>query len=210
MDAQLRMDTESYHAQEALLPSEGRVIVGAFDGDSILLFQAYRPGIAAWAVEHQRLGGPLFSFSRMSWVKTSFLWMMYRSNWATRPDQECVLSVRLRRSRFDWLVESAVSSQYDVNAYGSAEDWRRKIRESDVRVQWDPDRDPLGLPLKRRAIQLGLRGDVLRAFACQDILEIQDVTPFVREERRQLASRGLQCLRVPVQREYSPNMSVGD
>jgi hypothetical protein len=29
-----------------------------------------------------------------------------------------------------------------------------------VRLQWDPDHHPNGSPLKRRAIQLGLRNDV--------------------------------------------------
>lgn len=43
------------------------------------------PGLSArdrplrrYAAAHQRFGGE-FSFARMSWIKTKFLWMMYRS-----------------------------------------------------------------------------------------------------------------------------------
>ncbi|MFT5999906.1 MAG: hypothetical protein ACI81P_002365 [Neolewinella sp.] len=37
---------------------------------------------------HQQLGGPAFSYQRMSWIKPNFLWMMYRCGWAKKQDQE--------------------------------------------------------------------------------------------------------------------------
>ena len=39
-------------------------------------YQAFNAKIAAWAVEHQRFGGPHFKEDRMTWIKTNFLWMM--------------------------------------------------------------------------------------------------------------------------------------
>ncbi|WP_458785448.1 DUF4291 family protein [Vallitalea sediminicola] len=30
--------------------------------------------------------GSSFKLNRMTWVKPSFLWMMYRSGWAKKPD----------------------------------------------------------------------------------------------------------------------------
>lgn len=50
----------------------------------------------------------------MSWVKPSFLWMMYRSGWAQEPGQEVVLGLRIARAFFDELLETAVVSSYDA------------------------------------------------------------------------------------------------
>ena len=51
-----------------------------------------------------RFGGDKFSFSRMSWIKTNFLWMMFRCGWATKPGQECVLTVRLSHDGFNTIL----------------------------------------------------------------------------------------------------------
>ena len=77
-------------------PQSGRHILAQFDADSIYVYQAYRPSIARFAVEHQKFGGE-FSLNRMSWIKPNFLWMMYRAGWATKEGQEHILAVRLRR-----------------------------------------------------------------------------------------------------------------
>ena len=44
----------------------------AYDDETIVVYQAYRPDIAAYAVEHEQFGGP-WSFGRMSWIKPNFL-----------------------------------------------------------------------------------------------------------------------------------------
>jgi hypothetical protein len=47
-----------------------------FDDDSIVVYQAYNETIAAYAVQHQKFEGcPAFNTTRMTWVKTNFLWM---------------------------------------------------------------------------------------------------------------------------------------
>ena len=88
----------------------------------------------------------------MSWVKTNFMWMMYRCGWCTKKNQERVLAVRITREGFDKILSKAVSSDADKGL-------RMRMRGK-VRLQWDPDHDPSGAPQKRRAIQLGLRAEV--------------------------------------------------
>ena len=90
----------------------------------------------------------------MSWVKTNFLWMMYRSRWATNRNQERILAVRITREGFDHILSKALTGQ-DEKSQGMQE-------KSEVRLQWDPDHSPYGDPLQRRAIQLGLRNEVYR------------------------------------------------
>jgi hypothetical protein len=99
-----------------------------------------------------RFGGDRFSYSRMSWIKTNFLWMMYRSRWCTKTGQERVLAVRITREGFDTILSKALT--------GKDEKEKGLKTRTEVRLQWDPDHAPSGLPEKRRAIQLGLRDEV--------------------------------------------------
>jgi hypothetical protein len=57
-----------------------------------------------------------------------------------------------------------------------------------VRLQWNPDHLPSGAPVKRRAIQLGLRDEVLAKYAREWLLGIQDVSEFVREQSQNARS----------------------
>ena len=57
-----------------------------------------------------RFGGDEFSFSRMSWIKTNFLWMMYRCGWASKKDQERVLAVTVSRAGFDEILANAYTA----------------------------------------------------------------------------------------------------
>jgi hypothetical protein len=171
-----------YLAQLPAWPSSGRHVLAQFDADSIVVYQAFRAEIAQEAVALQRFGRG-FSLERMSWIKPNFLWMMYRSGWATKSDQEHVLAVRLRRPFLERLLGCAVRSTYNADYWASREAWQAAVRSSDVRLQWDPDHDPSGNPVDRRAIQLGLRGATLREYAGSAILEIFDVTEFVAAQR---------------------------
>jgi hypothetical protein len=40
--------------------------------------------------------------------------MMYRSGWATKAGQECILAVRLKRAFFNEILREAVPSTYDL------------------------------------------------------------------------------------------------
>ena len=175
---------EPYLNQLARWPVEGKHLLAQYDEHSVVVYQAFRPEIAAFAVEHQRLGGP-FSLNRMSWIKPGFLWMMHRSGWASKPDQERVLAVRLKRDAFDTILSEAVASSYGASGFHSRDAWRAAVSRSEVRLQWDPDHDPSGAKQTRRAIQLGLRGDILRRYATTWILEIEDITALAHEQAHQ-------------------------
>jgi hypothetical protein len=99
----MNLPTEPYLLQRQRWPQSGRHILAHFDSESIVVYQAYRPTIGRYAAEYQRFGGE-FNFARMSWIKTNFLWMMYRSGWCTKPDQEVTLAIRIRHAGFDQLL----------------------------------------------------------------------------------------------------------
>jgi hypothetical protein len=195
--------TESYCEQAKVWPNEGRHILAQFDDDTIIVYQAYRPSIALYAAVHKAFGGE-FSYSRMSWVKPNFLWMMYRSGWGTKEGQEVTLALRLRRGFFDSLLAQAVPSSWDCNQFSSEDEWSRAVGRSAVRLQWDPDHHPSGAKLERRAIQLGLRAEVLEAFGRRELVDVLDVSNFVAEQRERFASGGVASLATPRERIYRP------
>jgi Domain of unknown function (DUF4291) len=188
---------EPYLAQKARWPASGEHVLAQFDTESVVVYQAYRPEIAAFAVEHQRFGGEHWR-DRMSWIKPGFLWMMYRSGWASKPDQERVLAVRLRRTDFDLFLSEAIASTYGASDLPSREAWQEAVSRSDVRLQWDPDHAPNGAKQERRAIQLGLRRSALRRYESSSVLAIEDITEFVHEQ----AGQPLELLLVPQESVY--------
>ncbi len=196
------MRFQPYLDQVKHWPESGRHILAQFDAESIYVYQAYRPSIARFAIEHQKFGGE-FSFSRMSWIKPNFLWMMYRSGWAAKEGQEHILAVRLLRAFFDELLRQAVASTFHSSGFSSHEQWQTALASSEVRLQWDPDHGPKGNPLERRAVQLGLRGSALRRYGEQELISIEDITPFVVEQRPHLGG-GFDDLSIPEERLYHP------
>lgn len=184
----MRLETERWEDQVQRWPRSGKHILAQCSGDVIWVYQAYRADIAEWATAHQRFGGP-WSFGRMTWVKTNFLWMMYRSGWATKDGQERVLAIALPRRIFVAdILGQAVSSSFEGAGYDSREERQEAVRSSEVRLQWDPDHGPHGEKLSRRAIQLGLRGRTSRLFATEWAVQIEDITEFVKAQRQHLPS----------------------
>ncbi len=183
----MNLVTEPYLTQAARWPQSGRHILAQFDDESVIVYQAYRPAIGHFAAQHGYFGSP-FSLSRMSWIKPNFLWMMYRCGWASKEGQEVVLAVRLKRLAFDEILRRAVHSSFVPEIYESESAWKAAVATSDVRLQFDPDHNPSGPPVERRAIQLGLRGEVLVKYAREWLLEIEDVSEFVREQGKNARS----------------------
>ncbi len=195
-----------YTAQAPVWPQSGRHIMAQFDAESIVVYQAYRPAIASFAVQHQRFGGE-FSFSRMSWIKPNFLWMMFRSGWASKEGQEHILAVRLKRSFFDEILAASVASSFASSRLATHEAWQNAIAQSDVRLQWDPDHDPNGDCLERRAVQLGLRGETLCRYGESELISIEDITPFVIEQRENL-KEDFKALQTPSEENYRPHSTT--
>jgi hypothetical protein len=197
----MKLVTEPYVAQVRLWPRRGRHILAHFDDETVVVYQAYRPAIGHFAATHKYFGGE-FSFNRMSWIKTNFLWMMYRSGWGAKEGQEVTLAIWLQRTAFDGLLAQAVPASFSVALYSSEQEWKRAVQRSEVRLQWDPDHDPSGAPLARRAIQLGLRGDALASYARDWIVDIQDISAFVAEQERVAGESGDTEFVTPRERVY--------
>lgn len=197
----MKLLTTSYLTQTAQLPQIGRHIVAQYDETSVVVYQAYRPAIAHFAVNYGYFGGE-FSFSRMSWIKPNFLWMMYRSGWGTKAGQEVTLAIRIKRSAFDIILASAVHSSFVSEVYTSEGVWKQAVAQSSVRLQWDPDHYPSGDKLERRAIQLGLRGEVLTQYAHDWIVDIQDISDFVQHQYQVVRSRDWAQLLIPSEAVY--------
>ena len=78
----------------------------------------FPPPLADSAIKHQTFISPPFNMSRMTWIKPSFLWMMYRSGWGTKEGQEVTLALRVRRGFFETLLAEAVASTWDRESAG--------------------------------------------------------------------------------------------
>jgi Domain of unknown function (DUF4291) len=173
--------------QISQLPPIGRHIVAQYDDQYVVVYQAYRPAIGNFAATHGYFGGE-FKLDRMSWIKTNFLWMMYRSGWETKEGQEVTLAIWLKRKAFDEILEAAVNSKYVPKHYSTEKEWQQALKRSHVRLQWDPDHHPSGIKLERRAIQLGLRGEFLANYARDWILKIEDISEFVNQQCQNVGS----------------------
>ena len=197
----MSLTIEPYAAQNARWPKTGRHVLAQYDDESVVVYQAYRPSIGNFAAEHGYFGGE-FSLDRMSWIKPNFLWMMYRCGWATKEGQEVVLAIWLARSAFDEILAQAVPSSFVDRYYKDREAWQAAVASSDVRLQWDPDHNPHGHPVERRAVQLGLRGKVLASYARDWIRRVEDITPFVSAQYAVLKRDGVAALQTPVEHVY--------
>ncbi len=197
----MKLQVEHYLDQKDRWPQSGRVILAQYDEDSIVVYQAYRPSIGHFAAQHCYFGGD-FSLTRMTWIKPNFLWMMYRSGWGTKEGQEVTLAIRLQRSAFDAILSQAVHSTYIPEIYENQETWNRAVKTSDVRLQWDPDHNPSGGKLERRAIQLGLQGEAARKYSQEWIVSIEDISEFVSEQRNHVITKNYDALLISSESAY--------
>lgn len=180
-----------------------RQIRAHYSPDTITVYQAYGPHIALPAIAAGRFVEP-FKRDRMTWIKPSFLWTMYRSGWATKPGQEHVLAIDITRTGFESALDQACLSHYDPDAYDSADDWSRQLKTSPVRIQWDPERS-LGLqPLPYRSLQVGLSGGAVHQYVDSWIVAIRNVTPSVRRIRDVVQNGDAEAATalLPVERPY--------
>jgi len=202
----MNLRINKYTEQTKAWPKQGKHILAQYDDNSIVVYQAYRKSIGRFAAENQFFGGD-FSYSRMTWIKPNFLWMMYRSGWGTKPGQEITLAIRLKRTVFDNYLSLAVASSFAQTSIESHDKWKDSVVNSEVRLQWDPDHYPNGAKETRKAIQLGIRGTELKAFKGEGIIEIQDISDFVKEQRENVNDNNLGDLLTPDETIYVPTDS---
>ncbi|MZD06321.1 DUF4291 family protein [Streptomyces sp. SID5785] len=148
--------------------------------DTLTVYQAYRPEIGLAAVREGRFP-ETWKRDRMTWIKPSFLWMMYRCGWAAKEGQETVLAVEITREGFEWALRHASLSHYQPGLHEDLASWKRELRRAPARVQWDPERDLHLDPLPHRSLQLGLSGEAVRRYADVWTVSLTDVTPLAHE-----------------------------
>ena len=175
-------------------------VFAQYDRQYIRVYQAYNSVIAKEAIALQTFEEN-FNINRMTWIKPSFLWMMYRSNWGTKKNQECILALDIYQTKFNELLEKAVLTSPDSTSYTGLQ-WEKAFNEATVYCQWDSDRNINGNAINRAAIQIGLKGNTLRDFLNTSIYCITDLTPLVRKWNEQRKNGKLDSKNLPVEKIY--------
>ncbi|MEV7364145.1 DUF4291 domain-containing protein [Streptomyces sp. NPDC007148] len=168
---------------------------------TITVYQAYSREIGLPAVREGRFPA-IWKRDRMTWIKPSFLWMMYRCGWGAKTGQETVLAVEIRRDGFDWALRHACLSSYVRGVHPDRAAWQRQLKRAPTRVQWDPERDLRLQPLPYRSLQLGLSGEAARRYADEWTVAIRDVTPLAHEIHALVGSGDLDSAARLLPQEY--------
>lgn len=197
----MKIELKKYSEELKEWPKSGYHIMAQYDDEKIIVYQSYRKEIGKFAVKNQFFGGA-FSLDRMTWIKPNFLWMMYRNGWGTKEGQEVVLAIHLKRGAFEKYLQNAVYSSYTTELEVSYEEWQSQVKSSSVRLQWDPDHCPYGEKLERRAIQIGLRDEFTRSYSKEDILLIEDISDFVKEQYKFVENKELDNLLIPSEKPF--------
>lgn len=174
-----------------------------YTASTVTVYQAYAPRLGVPAARDGRFPAA-WKRDRMTWIKPSFLWMMYRCGWATKEDQETVLAVEITRQGFEWALRHACLSHHDADRHPDRAAWKRQLREYPARVQWDPERDLHLRPLPHRSLQLGLAGEAARRYADEWTVSLTDVTPLAHRVHAAVRAGDLTGARslLPVEEPY--------
>lgn len=176
-------------------------ILAAYDENGVLVYQAFEPRIVQAAVAKGTFGVG-FTRDRLTWIKPSFGWMLHRSDYATKHRQEAVARIRISHEGFIAILRQAVPTHYDATLFSDEIEWSRRLDRSEVRYQWDPDRDLRGVRLERRAIQLGIRGETVHRYVDEWIIGIEDVTELAHTIGAESRKRRPCFPDVPTEHEY--------
>lgn len=156
-----------------------RQIRAQYDDSVIRVYQAYSDAIADVALERQTFVSPPFKMERMTWIKPSFLWMMYRAGWGEKDEgQKRILAIDISRKGFEWTLAHGCPSHPEPGMDDMA--WEQLKARSPVRIQWDPERDLHLQPLPHRAIQIGLSKQAVRSYVGEWIQGITDISTLAR------------------------------
>lgn len=151
-----------------------------FNGETIVVYQAYSAQIAVPAIAAKRFVAP-FSFHRMTWIKPSFLWLMERSNWGQKSGQEHTLAVRITQAGWEEALSLGVLTHPEPKLYPNSDQWRTQFENAMVHIQWDPERSLRGAALEQRSIQMGISRHLIERYVNEWITDITDLTPRVRK-----------------------------
>lgn len=157
-----------------------REIRATFNKTTITVYQAFSKEIALPALKNNQLVPP-FSYKRMTWIKPSFLWLMQRSNWATKPNQEYILAIKIKRDCWEEALAQGVLTHPDAKIYSSGTAWHQLFKNAPVHIQWDPERTLYGTKKEESTIQVGISASLIKQYAEEWIVEINDFTPLAKK-----------------------------
>lgn len=167
-----------------------RQVLAAYDQEGVYVYQAFKDAIVDAALTSGTFGTG-FNMERMTWIKPSFGWMLYRSGYATKRRQTRILRIKITHEGWHTILRDAVPTSFAPQRFMDQAAWRRALRASEARYQWDPERDLLLHRLSHiRAIQVGIRGSLVDRYVHDWIIDLQDVTPAARR-LQQLCEQGL-------------------
>jgi len=179
-------------------------IRATFDRENITVYQAFNKKIAEEAIKHQTFQSP-FSTNRMTWIKPSFLWMMERSNWGQKSNQEHILAIQLKRTIFENILSQGILTSPSKRVYKSGIEWQTQFKDAKIYLQWDPERSFRGNKLEYRSIQIGISRHLIEEYVKEWIVSIQDMTPVVKK-MHQLSKKGDHTKakkHLPIEKAYS-------
>ncbi|MDQ7211680.1 DUF4291 domain-containing protein [Serratia fonticola] len=159
-----------------------KIIRAYYTPDFIRVYQAYSDTIADSVEKNGNFVSPPFSMTRMTWIKPSFLWMMYRSGWAKKdPGQKRILAIDLTHDGFEEILQQGILSHYSPDVGCSSDEWKKRVNKSPVVIQWDPERDIYLNKLNYRTIQIGLRDQAVELYIKKWIVQVTDITDLVHD-----------------------------
>ncbi|KAI1117117.1 ATP-dependent RNA helicase DHX8 [Nemania sp. NC0429] len=164
-----------------------------YDEETITVYQAYNSEIASVAVREQKLhASPQFRLTRMTWIKPSWCWMMYRAGYSYKDkNQARILAIKMKHEHFIALLQNAALTtepgREDTPGDDAASpDKPAREKPSVVRVQWDPERTPRLDKLGYRSIQIGIPSSLAETWTKEWIVGIEDVTERARALEQEL------------------------
>ncbi len=182
---------------------EERVINALYDKTSVTVYQAYRSEIAGKVVRNQTFKNSLFKVNRMTWIKLSFLWMMYRSGWTSKENQEKILSINITRDGWEWALEHSCLTHFDSRIYKTKENWKNLLSRSPVRIQWDPEKDIHSNDLRQKTIQVGLKEIAIHKYVDEWVVCIKDITQYCKHIESLILNGNVQRVHLELPNECS-------
>ena len=103
------------------------------------------------------------------------------------------------------ILRFAVMTTFYKDIYGDNATWKRELEHSNIQLQWEPYHDLYGNKTDRKAVKIGVNGDMLQRFNNEWIQEIRNITPFVQEQQELVKADNIGKVRIPRERAYAPN-----
>jgi hypothetical protein len=165
------------------IPSQ---IFAKYTDTTITVYQAYSDEIADTAIKANKFITPPFSLTRMTWIKPSFFWMLYRAGWGYKDkNQKRILAIEMTIEGFIEILKNSALANYNQTINLTHDEWKESLKNNPIRIQWDPERDyQLNKRANKRTIQIGLKEPFVSTFINSWIVNITEVTELAHTVKR--------------------------